>query len=327
VERIFYHILNEPLKLEPVQQAGAPQAVCDLVARCTAKKPQDRPQGFAPIVAELEQVIETQDAPTAMLPAVQPEPAPAPAPRKPSWMLPVAIAAIVLLGGGLYFATRPKAPVTTIVEHPMTIQTSTGEMVLVPAGNFLFGEKKETASLPAFYIDKTEVSNAVYAQFCKETNRSLPADFVADQPDLPVVNLSLLDAMAFAKWAGKRLPNAKEWEKAARGTDGRTYPWGESTENVPANVGTGKVEAVASRPSAASPIGALNIVGNVWEWVDQEASPSDGARKEFPAQANDVWYEIRGGSFSEPLQPGVVWDHGTVPSGHKDKNIGFRCVK
>jgi formylglycine-generating enzyme required for sulfatase activity len=182
-------------------------------------------------------------------------------------------------------------------------------------------------SLPAFYVDKTEVSNASYAQFCKETNHPLPAGFAADQADLPVANLTVLDAMAFAKWAGKRLPNAKEWERAARGTDGRTYPWGESADGAAANVSTAGAEPVTARPDAASPSGTLNMVGNVWEFVDQEATPSAATRRNFVTKPDEAWYQIRGGSFREPLQPGVVWDFGVVPAGWKDQNIGFRCVK
>jgi serine/threonine-protein kinase len=166
VERIFYHILNEPLKMEPMQQAGAPQAVCDLVTHCTAKKPGGRPPGFGPIVAEIESMIEAQEAPTMVLPTMplpeaRPQPVPA-LPAGPAWMLPAAIAAVIVLGAALYYATRPKdsiKPGPAAAEWSKSINTPTGEMVLVPAGEFLFGGKKEQASLPAFYTDKTEVSN------------------------------------------------------------------------------------------------------------------------------------------------------------------------
>jgi serine/threonine-protein kinase len=341
VERIFYHILNEPLNMEPMQRAGAPQAVCDLVTHCTAKRPQERPQGFGPIIAEIEGMIEAADAPTLVLPAMPPpaaEPEPAPAPSKPAWMLPAAIAAVVALAAGLYFATRPKEPPKAmppvVAELAKTLATPTGDMMLVPAGDFLFGEKKEKVSLPAFYIDKTEVSNAAYAQFCKETNHPLPAGFAADKADFPVVNVTVLDAIAYSKWAGKRLPNAKEWEKAARGIDGRTYPWGESSDAKIANIHTSGPQPVSANLAGASPSGALNMVGNVWELTDQEATPSEGMRKhfavdlKFPVEPNESWYEIRGGSFTDAaLNPTLLWDNSTVPARWKDGNIGFRCVK
>ena len=99
VERIFYSILNEPLKMEPLHEAGVPQAVCDLIAHCTAKNPAQRPQGFAPVSAELDRLIADLDAPTVVLPAaartapaetgeVHKPAAQAPAPSRPAWLMP-----------------------------------------------------------------------------------------------------------------------------------------------------------------------------------------------------------------------------------------------
>src|SRR4051794_9189187 len=104
------------------------------------------------------------------------------------------------------------------------LNTETGQMVLVPGGPFQQGNEKKTQTVAAFYIDKTEVSNALYERFCTATNRPLPAGFPKDRPDDPVVNVTITDATAYAKWAGKRLPTALEWEKAARGTDGKPWP-------------------------------------------------------------------------------------------------------
>ena len=94
VERIFYSILNEPLKMEPLHEAGVPQSVCDLIARCTAKKPAERPQGFAPVSAELDRLIAQLDAPTMVLPAATPpaSPPPPPAPSRPGWLMPAILA-------------------------------------------------------------------------------------------------------------------------------------------------------------------------------------------------------------------------------------------
>ena len=189
VERIFYSILNEPLNLEPLVQAGAPEAVCTLVAQCTAKEPEQRPQGFSPICAELERLIAAQSAPTVAVPAAVP--VPAPAPGLPKWMLAAGAALLVLLvAGGLYLAMRPSAGHaagggTKGPELARTIDTPTGEMVLVPAGPFLFGEKKAPVTLPAFYIDRTEVTNAEYAAFCKATGYKLPEDSPMESPIIP----------------------------------------------------------------------------------------------------------------------------------------------
>jgi serine/threonine-protein kinase len=204
-------------------------------------------------------------------------------------------------------------------------------MVLVPAGDFLFGEKKQAASLPAFYIDKTEVSNAAYAQFCQATGRPLPDDFPSDQPNLPVVYVTIDDARAFAAWAGKRLPTDMEWEKAARGANGRTFPWGDERDASRANTGANKLRPVDSFPTGASPYGALQMIGNAWELVDK-TRPAPADKSPFrslkpPLQPDEAWYMIRGESALEPLADDAIWDSNGVPERWKQQNVGFRCVK
>jgi serine/threonine-protein kinase len=211
--------------------------------------------------------------------------------------------------------------------------------VLVEAGGFLLGQKKEPDTLPAFYIDKTEVSNAAYARFCAEMKHVLPQGFAADQPDLPVVNVSILDARAFAEWAGKRLPKGREWEKAARGKDGFLYPWGDQPGTARANVGSGRLMKVSDLPNGASPYGALNMSGNVWELADQVSPPGPLALDRFaklfkqmnlaPPTADELWYMIRGQSFraGETLDPAGLWDIFTVPERGSAIDIGFRCAK
>jgi hypothetical protein len=340
VERIFYSILNEPLNLEPLYQAGVPQALCDLVAHCTAKDPEQRPQGFGPVCAELERLIAAQTAPTVAVPAPLPPAAEPVALGLPKWMLAAGAALVVLLiAGGAWLALRPsaghaaggsKAP-----DLARAIHTPTGEMVLVPAGPFLFGEQKVRVSLAAFYIDRTEVTNAEYAAFCKATGYKLPAGFAADKPDYPVVNVTVVDAHAFASWAGKRLPTAKEWEKAARGEDGRLYPWGNTPDVARANINSAGPRPVTDLGDGASPYGALQMVGNVWEFLEQlSPPPSENALAYFrlklkpPPGPGEPWYLIRGESFNEKaLQPAVIWDSGVVPGRWKDLNLGFRCVE
>lgn len=355
VERIFYSILNEPLKLEPLHEAGVPEAICDLIARCTAKNPAERPQGFDAVCAELEQAIAAGDLPTLVLPTVARDaptvalqatkaapPPQAPASR-PAWLLSVVLVVIAGLGGGLYFALKSPGKVAEVPKKEAPAQavlaprlsTPSGEMVLVPAGDFQFGEEKETVVLPAYYIDRTEVTNQAYGLFCKEKGYTPPAGFASAKPDYPVVNVSILDAMAFAQWAGERLPSAREWEKAARGTDGRIFPWGNEADPAKANVGTGKVLPAVDLLAGASPFGALQMAGNVFELIDQTGTPSENMRSYFagvlkPAPAPDeTWYTIRGQSFAkgEKLDPAVLFDSNTVPARWKNPNIGFRCVK
>jgi formylglycine-generating enzyme required for sulfatase activity len=205
-------------------------------------------------------------------------------------------------------------------------------MVLVGAGEFASGGDKERIALPAFYIDQTEVPNVEYAKFCMATNRPPPDGFPADKPDYPVVNVTLADARAFAAWARKRLPNALEWEKAARGVDGRAFPWGNERDSTRANVGTYQLRPVNDFANGASPFGALQMVGNVWEYVDQLRPPTREALKNYrklkpPPRADEPWYMIRGQSSGEQLMGTVIWEPATVPARWKDVYIGFRCVK
>ena len=348
VERIFYSILNEPLNLDPLYQAGIPQAVCSLVAACTVKDPAARPQGFAPVCAELNRLIAEYDAPTmAMRPSAVGIAPVAPAPQPPAggaasrkWLLPALAVAILTLAGGLYLALRPSGKAAgdkgggakTAVLEPV-VHTPTGEMVLVPAGPFKSGKDNETVTLPAFYIDKTEVTNQAYMEFHKAMGYPLPAAFPKDKPDYPVVNVSIIDAHAFSKWAGKRLPTGQEWEKAARGVDGRLLPWGDNPDPARCNVDSKSLRPATDFPEGASPYGALNMVGNAWELVDQEMKPSPEAIENFrvlldpPPRADEPWYMIRGLSFRMSLASEGVRDFATLPARMKADDIGFRCAK
>jgi formylglycine-generating enzyme required for sulfatase activity len=200
----------------------------------------------------------------------------------------------------------------------------------------------------AFYIDRTEVTNRAYAKFCAESSHPPPPGLVAAAPELPVVDVSFEDAQAFARWAGKRLPTAAEWEKAARGAQGLTFPWGNEfragVANIPASADAARKAALApadSGAAGASPCGALNLVGNVWEWVNAPATPPQGAdfaayEKLFqdlspalsPAEA---FFQVRGGSFRFYVPagetPALVYDSSPIPARARKPDIGFRCAR
>ena len=158
-------------------------------------------------------------------------------------------------------------------------------MVRVPAGSFLYGDDKKSLSLPEFWIDKTPVTNGEYKRFidaypnyavpCVEEQGSYNWDrqsrmFPAGTENHPVVLVSWEDAWAYARWAGKVLPTEQQWEKAARGPDGRQYPWGDQAPtpdlcNFNGNVGTTTPVGRYS-PQGDSPYHCVDMSGNVWEW-------------------------------------------------------------
>ena len=136
-------------------------------------------------------------------------------------------------------------------------------LALIPEGEFLAGDEKFSVRLPAYYLALAPVTNAQYKRF----KRSWPR-----QDDHPVVNVNWNEAQAYAKWAGLRLPTELEWEKGARGTDGREYPWGNQWDaNKCRNRsirGAGQTCGVWRYPEGQSPMGLYQMAGNVWEWCE-----------------------------------------------------------
>ncbi|HSZ82355.1 MAG TPA: SUMF1/EgtB/PvdO family nonheme iron enzyme [Polyangia bacterium] len=211
------------------------------------------------------------------------------------------------------------------------------DRILVPAGPSKQGSTKgeederpeRTVVVKAFAIDRTEVTRARYAT-CVAARRckGLPAptgEADAD-PALPVTGVSWADAQAYCKFAGGRLPTEIEWEKAARGADGRAYPWGDELDCAHANWGNfdgegpcagknpGRPARVGSYPSGASVYGVLDLGGNVWEWVADKYDDDPGRRV------------VRGGSCcSYFVGPRAANRNAWAPE-HRDADLGFRCA-
>jgi formylglycine-generating enzyme required for sulfatase activity len=161
------------------------------------------------------------------------------------------------------------------------------EMVLIRAGNFLRGSREgegeiplHTAYLPDFYISRNPITNEQFRLFVRWTQHKVQGDWTeADVQGMekhPVVNISWYDAMNYCHWAGLRLPTEPEWEKAARGEDGREYPWGNTFEPGRGNFSSSGTMPVGLYVSGASPYGIRDMAGNVWEWVDDWYLPEDG---------------------------------------------------
>ncbi len=207
-------------------------------------------------------------------------------------------------------------------------------MLYVPEGTFLAGPNKKSTQLNAFFIDATEVTNAEFAEFCRETSASAAA-CGESASDLPVVNVTVAEARAFARWKGKRLPTALEWEKIARGVDGNRYPWGNDEDPTKANVADNpKLAAHARMPvKSFAALPAYQMAGNVWEMVEGEISPDAQASARFakllspPPGAAEKWIEIRGGSFQTPLSSAVAYRGMPIPERYSAADIGFRCAK
>ena len=215
-------------------------------------------------------------------------------------------------------------------------------MVYVPAGDFEMGSEAgimdevpvHTVYLVSYWIDQTEVTFGQYRQFVEEDGYT-GRNGCGDGDEYPVACVDWYDAQAYCEWTGKRLPTEAEWEKAARGTDGRTYPWGEGLNCQRAQFGScaGDALPVGSLPAGASPYGALDMAGNVREWV---ADWYDSGYYSISLLRNPIGPQegesrvLRGGSWHYYEKGG--WDVRSAdrfryyPSLSSDY-YGFRCVR
>jgi formylglycine-generating enzyme required for sulfatase activity len=190
---------------------------------------------------------------------------------------------------------------------------------------------RHVVDVAGFELSRTPVTNAQYAEFVAESRAEAPADWAdtrppADRRDHPVTWVDWHDADAFCRWAGGRLPTEAEWEKAARGTDGRIYPWGDEPDERRAVVGRGikhgSPAPVGARAEAASPYGLLDMAGNVWEWTASWYGPYPGP----PADGSER--VLRGGSYASP---GLRWARCASRSrshpSRRQAHIGFRVAR
>lgn len=257
-------------------------------------------------------------------------------------------------------------------QHPKEMTGKDGApMVLVPAGSFtmgtgegeesgfsqfsrgLFGSPKRELSYPdeepahlveldAFFIDKFEVTTSLYRSFMNKSGRARPRFWTdtipVSQGEKPVVGVTWKAAQAYCGWAGKRLPTEAEWEKAARGTDGRLYPWGnEAPTKRHANFDKccdfqdyGVLTNVGSLRAGSSPYGAYDMAGNVWEWVadwydENYYGVSPDRNPKGPSQGK--YKVIRGGSWDDESRFLRASDRYVRDPWDGFNFIGFRCAQ
>jgi formylglycine-generating enzyme required for sulfatase activity/predicted Ser/Thr protein kinase len=308
---------------------------------------------------------------------------PGAAPRQPwspawKWVL-AGVLAVGLLVGGVWIGSRislraasPPQPGATRVW-----ETDGAVMVYVPAGTFWMGSSEDEPGnvdarpqhevyLDAFWIDRTEVTNAQFTAFLNAQGNQTESGmtwlnvraehYLIEEVDgqyqpksgyeqHPAIEVTWYGANAYCVWAGKRLPTEAEWEKAARGTDERIYPWGDEFDGTRVNFcdancdpdgenadwddGYADTAPVGSYPAGASPYGALDMAGNVWEWVadwygeDYYAGSPDGN----PAGPETGEYRVsRGGSWSYSPIGVRAADRTRDPPGGSYGDNGFRCA-
>lgn len=234
----------------------------------------------------------------------------------------------LLLSASGQTENKPEKPVLGKEYHPSG--TKGGPMMFVPAGEFQMGEgsSMKKVNLEDYYIDEFEVTQEEYNECvssgaCSANQKS--DGFTGDRQ--PVVGVSWLEAQTYCKWAGKKLPTEAEWEKAARGTDGLEYPWGNQKPSCnlaimnegpvlgESSPGCGRQATtwpVASKPAGASPFGAMDMAGNAWEWVDS----SQGKNR-----------VVRGGSWRTTQNYLRTSYRLFLTPDYRGSDLGFRCAR
>jgi serine/threonine protein kinase/formylglycine-generating enzyme required for sulfatase activity len=275
-------------------------------------------------------------------------------PKRSALPIVLVILLVVLIGGGIggYLILKGMRPAPSGPTKPPNAPADTPikpDLVEITGGTFQMGRND---SLPTegpahavtvnnFEMDKTEVTNAEYAQFVRQTNHAPPEQWgsvkpAAGQELLPVSNVSYDDAVAFAEWRSKRdgvtyrLPTEEEWEYAARNGDkDNLYPWGNAWQPGRAatlEAGVGREQPVGTYPTGGNRWGALDLIGNLWEWTSSKASVYKGNSLQLPAQYKD-WIVARGGSYSSPSNKVSGTMRDWFAPNYKNPVLGFRLVK
>jgi formylglycine-generating enzyme required for sulfatase activity len=225
---------------------------------------------------------------------------------------------------------------------------SQDDFIVIPAGEFLMGNDKgdeedkpaHHLSLPEYSIQKYEVTNAQFSIFSKESGYQTYQEknaksnwkdfFKPGQEENPVVMITWDDAEAYCKWLGGRLPGEAEWEKAARGSDGRAYPWGNEWQSDKANTlesGLRGPARVGSFGAGKSPYGVMDMAGNVSEWTADVFSAYPGNSNPMSEYLKNLRVVRGGGWFDDPDHVTTFTRDAALPGITAGDDLGFRCVK
>lgn len=253
----------------------------------------------------------------------------------PMWAIGLGAGALLLLlSVGAFFIFSGDSGSTDADGQGQAIAAANGQqslpsserMTRIPAGTYTVGvdvagdtyAPSQQVSLDEYWIDQYEVTNSQYAQFVSSTEYGPPSDWPngqmpAEEENHPVDGVSWESAAAYCRWAGKRLPSEAEWEVAARGSEGRLFPWGNNQSVVP--LPQSGTYAVGSKPTNQSPFGVFDMAGNVWEWVDEPYAPL----------ATEGYQVLRGGAngFLQNMAYRLQGDP-NIPT--MMATAGFRCA-
>lgn len=251
---------------------------------------------------------------------------------------------------------EPDPPFRQALHSPaqtqQAIDSSEDRMVEIPAGEFILGsneggynEKPQHISrLDSYWIDRYEVTYQQYMEFVEKTGHRQPGPPSRYARKLealrglnqPVTYVSWSDSLAYCEWKGKRLPTEREWEKAMRGSDGRTWPWGEGLEGFPANFngeadGYEVTAPVGTFPQDKSMYGVYDGAGNVMEWVDDWYIEDTYARDMNPVirrpKSVSTYKTMRGGGYTSQGVDLRITNRSFIVPDFRDETIGFRCAQ
>jgi serine/threonine-protein kinase len=328
----MYMHVNQPPPLAHAVDPSVPPAVSEVVQRMLAKSPADRYQ----TAASCAQALADASGVAIEVPRRKVS-------RAAIGYTAAGVLAVLILGATIWSSLHKSAEPQQ-AQAPAAAPTALVDvdgMRYIPGGTFSMGSNTgdeyarpaHEVTVAPFYMDTTEVTNQQYSAFLQGRPEIAPPSdwsgrfYKAGTADMPVVNVSWYDALAYAEWAGKRLPTEEEWEYAARGTDGRLYPWGNTWDSGKAftkKSGVKKLQPVGSLPAGASPFGILDMSGNAWEWCSSNFALYPGST----VPAKDLAFKvIRGGAIGDDEDKATTTYRNWVPPDRGYEALGFRCVK